>query len=165
MRIWTLVLCTAVAACGGSAVEDRTTTPAKAPATATTADPGLKTMVSQHRFADTVTRLEAAITGKGLRVFTKIDHAANAKGAGLALPPTTIIIFGKPQVGTELMATSRSVAIDLPQKMLVWQDGTTVNITYNDPAWLQARHGLDAKAALLKKISGLLGAVANQAAH
>lgn len=159
------MLCAALAACSGSDAPDKPTTPkptttAPAPRPA----PGLKSVTSQHDFADTVSRLEAAITKKGLRVFTKIDHAANAKGAGLQLPPTTVIIFGKPQVGTQLMTVNRRVAIDLPQKMLVWQDGATVNITYNDPAWLKARHGLDAKAALLDKVSGLLGALANQAA-
>ncbi len=157
MRLIALAACCVLSACAGAS----TTAPPST--TPSTSSPGLRTTTSTHNFADTVARLEAAITSKGLRVFTKIDHAANAKAAGLELPATTLIIFGKPQVGTQLMTTSRSVAVDLPQKFLVWQDGTTVSVTYNDPKYLQLRHGLDAKAGLLDKVAGLLKALATAA--
>lgn len=158
----TVLVCALIGCAGGKAGTNTTTRPISPPPAA---DPGLKTVQSKHTFADTVSRLEQAIQAKGLTVFTKIDHAGNASKADLTLPPTTVLIFGKPQVGTQLMNTSRTVAIDLPQKMLVWQGGGTVKITYTEPAWLQKRHGLDSKAALIQKVSGLLGALAKGAAE
>jgi len=157
MRLAWLPIAALLVACSGGS-KGAPTTPTSS------ANPGLTTVVSGHTFADTLARLQAAIIGKGLIVFTTIDHGANAKRAGLTLQSTAVIIFGKPQVGTQLMNTNRTVAIDLPQKMLVWKDGGTVRITYNDPAWLQARHKLDAKSALLAKVTKLLGALANKAA-
>jgi uncharacterized protein (DUF302 family) len=177
MRSLIGLLCATLVACGGSNT-DGSTTPARPAPSAKPApvpakkdpqlamahpelDPGLTTVPSRHSFADTVSRLQAAIKSKGLTVFATIDHSANAQKAGLSLEPTAVIIFGKPQVGTQLMKAKRTVAIDLPQKMLVWQDGAQVKITYNDPYYLMTRHDLSAKKALLQKVRGLLEKLAN----
>jgi uncharacterized protein (DUF302 family) len=118
---------------------------------------GLVNVKSTHSVKDTADRLETALTNKGMTVFIRIDHAAGAKKAGLALPPTELVIFGNPKVGTPLMQCSRSVAIDLPQKALVWEDDQgQVWLTYNDPAYLAERHALTGCEAVLEKVGGAL---------
>src|SRR5262249_37421464 len=80
---------------------------------------------------------------KGITVFARVDHAAGAKSVGLALRPTTLVIFGNPAAGTPLMQAAQTAGIDLPLKTLVWQDADgSVKVTYNDPAWIAARHAL-----------------------
>jgi uncharacterized protein (DUF302 family) len=104
-------------------------------------DTGLITLHSAHDFATTLARLTAALEAKGIAVFARIDHAAGAARAGLSLRPTTLLIFGNPAAGTPLMQDAQTAGIDLPLKILVWEaDG--VNLSYNDPAWIAARHGL-----------------------
>ncbi|MBT8492648.1 MAG: DUF302 domain-containing protein [Deltaproteobacteria bacterium] len=89
-----------------------------------------------------------------------IDHGANAKKVGLELPATQLIIFGKPEVGTKLMQAKRTVAIDLPQKMLIWDEGGKTKVAYNDPKVLLARHGAEVPAPMVAKITGLLSKLA-----
>jgi uncharacterized protein (DUF302 family) len=100
--------------------------------------------VSTHRSVkETADRLVALITSKGLAVFARIDHAANARQVGMELRPTELLIFGNPRAGTLLMQDRQVAGIDLPVKMLVWQDGDgAVRITYTDVAWLARRHHL-----------------------
>jgi uncharacterized protein (DUF302 family) len=104
---------------------------------------GLTTLRSSHSPGETAARFEAALQGKGLSVFAHIDHAAGAAALGLSLRPTLLVIFGNARGGTPLMQARQSVGIDLPLKALIWQDesGTTW-LSYNEPAWLAARHGL-----------------------
>ena len=83
---------------------------------------GLVALKSPHAAATTMDRLEAAVKGKGLNVFARIDHAAGAAKIGATLRPTALLIFGNPQGGTPFMACAQSVGIDLPLKALVWQD-------------------------------------------
>jgi uncharacterized protein (DUF302 family) len=110
-------------------------------------DDGLVTLQSSHDFATTLARLTAALESKGVRVFARIDHAAGATSAGLELRPTTLVVFGNPVGGTPLMQAAQTVGIDLPLKALVWQDAQgAVHLTYNDPVWIAARHGLDSGA-------------------
>ena len=88
-------------------------------------------------------RLEAAVSAKGLAVFARIDHAAGAAAAGLSLRPTDLLIFGNARGGTPLMQANQSIGIDLPLKVLVWQDASGATwLSYNDPRWLAQRHGL-----------------------
>ena len=90
----------------------------------------------------TVEKLEEILKAKGVKLFALIDHSGEAEKAGLHMRPTKLLIFGNPTAGTPLMIASPSVAIDLPLKILVWEDADrNVRISYNDPAWLQARHG------------------------
>ena len=121
------------------------------------ANSGLVNVKSTHSVKDTTDRLEKALETKGMTVFIRIDHAAGAKKASLALPPTELVIFGNPKVGTPLMQCSRSVAIDLPQKALIWEDDQgQVWLTYNDPAYLAGRHAITGCEAVLEKVGGAL---------
>lgn len=112
---------------------------------------------SNHSVAETIDRLEAILKEKGLTVFARIDHAAGAGKAGLALRPTTLLIFGNPKLGTPLMQSAQTVGLDLPQKALAYQDAAgDVYLAYNDPAHLKARHAIAGRDEVLKKITGAL---------
>lgn len=103
---------------------------------------GLVGISGRHTVDQTVQKLEEALKAKGVKLFALIDHSGEAEKAGLQMRPTKLLIFGNPVAGTPLMVASPSVAIDLPLKILVWEDSDQkVMISYNDPAWLQARHG------------------------
>ncbi len=123
-------------------------------------DPGLVIVDSDQSVATTVERLSADIEAKGLKIVVVIDHAANASSAGLELPPTQVIIFGKPEVGTQLMQAKRTIAIDLPQKMLVWEEDGHTKIAFNDPKWLLARHGAEVSPEVPTNIRDLLDSLA-----
>ena len=105
-------------------------------------DPGLIVVESAHSLATTEGRLAAALERAGLKVAARVDHAANAKGGGLDLPATALLIFGNPKAGTVLMEKSRTIGIDLPLKVLIWESNGTVKLAYNDPAYIAHRHGL-----------------------
>jgi uncharacterized protein (DUF302 family) len=108
---------------------------------------GLTTVISRHDFATTLTRLTDTLKGRDATIFAVIDHAAAAQGAGLALGPTTVVIFGDPRTGTAVMQARQTAGIDLPLKVLVWQDdGGLVRLSYNDPVWIARRHGVDPDA-------------------
>ena len=103
----------------------------------------LVTKRSARPFDETLQRLEAAAKESGMVVFARLDHAAAAKAAGLQMPPETVMVIGNPKAGTPLMLAAPSVAIDLPLKILVWQDAQgKVWVSYNSPAYLEERHGL-----------------------
>lgn len=104
-------------------------------------DTGLVTLQSAHGFDVTLGRLSASLEAQGITLFARVDHAAGAASVGLSLRPTTLLIFGTPAAGTPLMQAAQSSGIDLPLKMLVWQDANgIVNLSYNDPSWIAARH-------------------------
>jgi uncharacterized protein (DUF302 family) len=136
-----------------------------APAVAPPKDPGLVVVDSALSFDDTVTRLVAELDAQGLSIMGVVDHAANARDAGLELPPTTVVIFGNPKAGTPLMQGARTIAIDLPQKMLVWQDDAGVHLAYNDPDWLAGRHDLDGAEPVRARIAEVLAGLARAAAN
>ncbi|MGS2718596.1 DUF302 domain-containing protein [Eionea flava] len=127
---------------------------------------GLITVQSQHSVADTANKLNALLIKKGMTVFARIDHSAGAEKVGQLLRPTELIIFGNPKVGTPLMLCAQSIAIDLPQKMLIWEDseGTTW-LGYNDPQYLQQRHHVDGCDKILKKVAGALNMFATAASQ
>lgn len=121
------------------------------------ANPGLISVKSNHSVKETGDRLVSILKKKGMTVFTRIDHAAGAMKAGMSLPDTELVIFGNPKIGTPLMKCNRTTAIDLPQKALIWKDKKgQVWLTYNDPKYLQSRHGLKACAKIIKKVQGAL---------
>jgi len=126
---------------------------------------GLTTMLSNAGPRETADRLEAAIKAKGMTVFARIDHAAGAAEAGLALAPTELLIFGNAKGGTPLMRAVQTIGIDLPLKALVWQDGAgKTRLSYNDPAWLARRHALGAATApVVDAMVAVLAAVAKEA--
>jgi uncharacterized protein (DUF302 family) len=111
-------------------------------------DNGLVTIQSAHSAADTLSRLEAVLKSKGIRIFAHIDHAAAAAEVGLQLRPTAVLIFGDPRAGTGLMQADQRVGLDLPLKTLIWEDASGhAFVTYNDPRWIARRHGLAGPAA------------------
>jgi len=125
-------------------------------------DDGLVTVPSEASFSATVDRLTTAIEdNENLTLLATIDHAANAESAGLELPPTTLLVFGNPQLGTQLMQSARSVAIDLPQKLLVTEAEGSVTVTYNDPSWVAERHGIYDRADVLDTIGVALSGLAS----
>jgi uncharacterized protein (DUF302 family) len=111
-------------------------------------DDGLVTVRSVHSVVDTIDRLVSAVTSRGMTVFARIDHAANAARAGLELRPTQLLVFGSPVGGTPLMQDRQTAGIDLPLRALAWEDTAgAVWLTNDDPQWLARRHGLGAASA------------------
>jgi len=129
------------------------------------ADDGLITIASAHGVKDTIDRLEADVRSKGMTVFARIDHAAGAQAAGLALRPTELLIFGSAKAGTPLMQSRQTIGIDLPLKALAWEDSAgAVWLSYNDPAWLAARHGLADGGGVVTTMAATLEALSKRAA-
>ena len=125
--------------------------------TASAAD-GLIVKPSNYSVSETIDRLQAALEEKGLTIFARIDHEAGASGAGLDLAPAQVLIFGNPKLGTPLMTSSPTTAIDLPQKALAYQDADgQVHLAYNDIDYLVARHGISERDDVVGKIRGALG--------
>jgi uncharacterized protein (DUF302 family) len=124
----------------------------------------LTTIKSSHAPRETMNRLETAVTAKGLTVFARIDHAEGASAVGLSLRPTEVLIFGNAKGGTPLMQAVQTVGIDLPLKALVWQDAAGDTwLSWNDPAWLAARHGVSGAEAVAGKLTAVLEDVAKTA--
>ena len=116
-------------------------------------DNGLVRVASRYSVDETVRCLEAAFTEKGMKIFASIDHSGEAEKAGLKMRPTKVVIFGSPKGGTPLMMAAPSLAIDLPLKALVAEDSVgKVTVTYNNPEYLKARHGVPDE--LIKNLAG-----------
>lgn len=114
---------------------------------------GLVQVASRYSFDETLKRIEAAFAEKGLQVFAVIDHSGEAEKVGLKMRPTRVVIFGSPKAGTPLMVAAPSLAIDLPLKALVAEGAAgKVSVTYNDPQYLQERHGVPDD--LIKNLAG-----------
>lgn len=134
-------------------------------ATSAGAAEGMIDVKSAHSVAATADRLESILNAKGMTVFARIDHAAGARKAGKTMAPTELVVFGNPKVGTPLMLCSRSIAIDLPQKALIWEDDSgAVWISYNDPQYLKLRHNTQGCDPVLQKVATALGNFAGKAA-
>ena len=134
------------------------------------ADSGLITKASKYSVQETIERFEAAIKSKaaaGWTIFTRIDHAAAARSAGLEMPARTVIVFGNPKAGTPPMTKSATLAIDLPMKALVWQDDRNkVWLTYNSSEYgatlIYPRHGLAVPDDAAKTLEKFLADVSDQ---
>ena len=123
---------------------------------------GIVDQPSRQSVDQTVERIEAILRARGITLFALIDHGGEAAKVGLKMPPTKLLIFGNPRAGTPLMLAAPRSAIDLPLKILVWEDaeGTTV-ITHNSPAYLQDRHGLSQQSSqVLAAVEALAAAAA-----
>ena len=112
-----------------------------------TDDAGIVTKISPRSVADTVTRFTSILGAKGVRVFDVIDQAAAAREAGQELRDTTLVIFGSPAAGTPVMVAAPLAALDLPLKVLVWDDAGQTKVTYYSPDELAARYQLGADLA------------------
>lgn len=119
---------------------------------------GLITIASDFPVAETIDRLAALVAERGLAIFARVDHAAGAAKAGMALRPTELLMFGNPSGGTPLMQDRQTAGIDLPLKALAFEDAEgRVWLSYNDAAWIADRHGLgpDSKAAVEAIAAGM----------
>jgi uncharacterized protein (DUF302 family) len=125
---------------------------------------GLVSVASSHGVADTAARLEKALQAKGIRLFARVDHAAGAREAGLALRPTLVLLFGNPAAGTPLMQSNQTMGIDLPLKILIWEDaeGRTW-LSYNEPEYLVRRHNVTDCGDTVKAMKAGLQALAKAA--
>ncbi len=125
---------------------------------------GLITTASVHEFDKTLARLEAALRDKGMTIFARVDHAEGAAAVGLNLRPTTVVVFGNPRGGTPLMQATQKIGLELPLKILVWEDASgKTALSYDDPVWLAQRFGLDPTLAQVEAISGVLASLADLA--
>jgi uncharacterized protein (DUF302 family) len=126
---------------------------------------GLTSIQSSFGPKATMDRLDAEIRAKGLNVFARIDHAAGAAEVGLTLAPTELIIFGNARGGTPLMQSVQTVGIDLPLKILVWQDSADKTwLSYNEAGWLARRHNVTGAEPVVNSLDALLTAIAKKAA-
>jgi uncharacterized protein (DUF302 family) len=107
------------------------------------ASKGIIDRPSNHSVEQTVDRLKNLLQSKGVTLFALVDHSGEAEKIGMKMRPTKLLIFGTPKAGTPLMLAAPSIAIDLPLKILVWEDGEGKRwISYNSPEYLRDRHGL-----------------------
>lgn len=125
---------------------------------------GMIALKSIHSVPATADKLEAVLKEKGMTVMNRISHSDGAAGVDLELRPTELVIFGNPKVGTPLMQCAQSVAIDLPQTALIWEDSKgVVWLGYNDPAYLKQRHNIEGCDEVIEKVSGALAGFAKAA--
>lgn len=131
-----------------------------------TASEGIMTVTSTQDFEATYQSLKSIISGnENLSILAELDHQANAQSQGLELRPTRILIFGNPNLGSPLMQASQTAGLDLPQKILVWEDADeVVHLSYNDPAFLKLRHEINGSDDEIQQITDALHNISNAAA-
>ena len=130
------------------------------------ASDGLITIETPHTVTKSADKLEKIIEKKGLTLFARINHSNNAEKVKQTLSPTELIIFGNPKVGTPLMKCDQRIAIDLPQKVLFWEDESgKTRISYNDPNYLKDRHNLEGCDKVIEKVSSVLRKLSQKVAE
>lgn len=121
---------------------------------------GMLNIESQFSVKVTADRLEVILKEKGMTIFNRINHSKSAEKVGVQLSDTTLIIFGNPKAGSPLMKCQQSIAIDLPQKALVWADeNSKVWISYNDMRYLEKRHSIKGCEKIISKVEGILAKI------
>ena len=161
-----MALAMALSACGDRAAEVSNTTAAPAAPSETVAGfDGIAVVPADGTVPQVAGRLTSLVKAKGLSLFATIDHQANATAAGLTMRPATVLIFGSPKVGTPIMAVAPTAALDLPQRMLVFQDvdGAT-KVAYNDPAVFARQHGVTGQDQAIDAMTRALSGLADGAA-
>jgi len=127
---------------------------------------GLVSVKSSHGAGKTADRVERLVKERGMTLFIRIDHAKGARSVGMDLRPTEVLIFGNPKGGTPLMKCSQTAGIDLPLKMLVWEDEAgTVRVGYTDPEEMKDRFGIKGCDEVLQKMKGALKELASDASR
>jgi len=125
---------------------------------------GVINVASQHSAEATMDKFENILASKGMTVFARINHQQGAANAGIDLRATELIIFGNPKVGSPLMQCKQTIALDLPQKALVWADEAgKVWLTYNDPEYLRSRHQVEGCDEVFTKVTKALAGMAKAA--
>jgi uncharacterized protein (DUF302 family) len=133
---------------------------------ASTGPDGSISILSQFSVEKTADRFEGLLKAKGLTLFARVNHSANASAVNMELRPTELIIFGNPKLGTPLMQCQQTVGLDLPQKLLVWENNKgEVWLTYNAPTYVQKRHNIKACGEVLTKITKALAGLTLAAAQ
>jgi len=118
---------------------------------------GLTIKKSSKSFTETISIITNRIQNKGLRVFATINHHENAEKNGFDLAPTTLIIFGNPNVGAPLMQLNQDIGIDLPMKMLITDKKGVISMAFNNPSYLKERHNLpEESSTILNKVTTML---------
>ncbi len=125
---------------------------------------GIEHIVSDDGIEAVDQRLRNALEERGMRLVTVVDHAANAESVELSLSPTRTFIFGNPEIGTPMMQCQGSLALDLPQKMVIRVEGEQILVEWNDPHYLAERHGLGNCELPLDKVAEALQGIAAEAA-
>lgn len=131
------------------------------------ADPeSLVRIQSAHDVPTTVQRLQTGVANRGAILVATVDHAAAAQAKGLSLRPTVLVVFGNPLLGTPLMQSRQTVGIDLPMRVLVWQDEAgRIQVGYTPPAVIAARHGITDKGEVIDKMAAAIAILAAEAAQ
>jgi uncharacterized protein (DUF302 family) len=125
---------------------------------------GVVTIPSTFSVEETADRMENVLNKKGMTIFNRIKHSEGAANVGIELRKTELIIFGNPKVGSPLIKCQQSVAIDLPQKALIWEDADAkVWISYNDPGYLEKRHNISGCEEVISKIKKALDGITKSA--
>ena len=128
------------------------------------ADNGMLNIQSPYSVKETTDKLETILIEKGMNIFNRVSHSEGAAAVGMPIRDTQILLFGNPKLGSVLMTCQQTVAIDLPQKALVWEDSSTnVWVSYNDPQYLKQRHGMVGCDEMIVKISAALPAMIKMA--
>ena len=123
---------------------------------------GMITKKSKYSVTETIDRMEDALKKKGITIALRWSHSDRAKGVGMELRPTELLIFGNPKMGTHFFTSNQTAGIDLPMKALAWQDAKgQVWLTYNDPAYIAGRHGIKDRAEIVKKMTNALNNFSN----
>lgn len=120
------------------------------------------TRTSPWSMADTVARLSAVVAARGMKVFAVIDHSDEARRVGLALRDTKLFIVGSPSASTPVIAAAPLAALDLPVRVVVWEDGYQTKVSYPSPTEVARRYGLDDVAAALASIDTVTSAVVDR---
>ena len=124
---------------------------------------GIVTIPSRYSVDETVNRLQKLLEAKGIHLFTIVDHSGEAEEVGLKMPNTKLAIFGSPKAGTPLMIAAPTIALDLPLKILIWEDAESgCRISYNSPDYLRSRHDLPSELAQTLHV---VGSFANEIAR
>lgn len=134
------------------------------PAGAAGIDDKLIVKKSPHSVAATIDRLVEALKKRGIAIAARVDHGAAAERVGEKLPPTQLLIFGNPKLGTPLMQANRKVGLDLPMKALAWSDDSgQVWLAYVRPAVLKSEFGISGRDHVIAAMEQALDALTNEA--
>ena len=127
---------------------------------------GLVNYPSNHSVDETFSRIEKILEKKGFNIFASINHSENASRVGIEMKGSRLLIFGNPKIGSQLMKCNPTIAIDLPQKALVWQDSNDkVWLSVNSPEYLKNRHALSGCDKFIVKIKSVLKKISTEATH
>jgi len=130
----------------------------------TIAADGMINVPSSFNVEVTADRLESILKGKGMTIFNRVKHSESASNVGIELRTTELIIFGNPKVGSPLMKCQQTIAIDLPQKALIWEDDNAkVWVSYNDPGYLKTRHNVTGCEEVISKVKKALSGITKAA--